>query len=297
MGGHTRPLETSPTVIFLHIGKTAGTTLRKILYRHFDQDEILLVKNRSRSPARLRREETPALFAALPESERARARLILGHIIFGLHRFVPRPSTYITLVRRPASLVVSQYHWVRRDPTHWLHAKVVEADMSLEEYVEGGVSLESDNSQTRAIAGDTTTPFGECTGQLLDTAKRNIDGHFSMVGLTERFDESLLLLRRAFGWSKMHYVPANFSPRRDRPPVPRSVLQRIEALNWLDAELYEYAQHRMQQAIEADPRFEADMRRFRRSNLLYQRTWGAVTQTLPKAVLMRSGGPPSRGAS
>lgn len=295
MGNPTRAPRSSPTVIFLHIGKTAGTTLRKILYRNFEKDEVVLVKNGNESPARLRREETPAIFAAIPEMERARAKLVLGHIIFGLHDLVPQPSTYITLVRRPTSLVVSQYHWVRRDPTHWLHARVVEADMSLEEYVEGGISLESDNSQTRAIAGDTTTPFGECTGELLDTAKRNVDRHFSVVGLTERFDESLLLLRHAFGWSKMHYAPAKVAPRRDRPSVPRPVLDRIEALNWLDDELYEYAQHRMQQAIEADPRFEADLRRFRRSNSLYRRTWGAVTYTVPKSIMTRSGGTPSRG--
>jgi hypothetical protein len=89
----------SPTVIFLHIGKTAGTTLRKIMYRHFAPDEVLRVRNRSQSPARLRRKETPAILASLSETERARARLVLGHVIFGLHRLLPQPSRYITLVR------------------------------------------------------------------------------------------------------------------------------------------------------------------------------------------------------
>lgn len=103
---------------------------------------------------------------------------------------------------------------------------------------------------------------------------------FAVVGLTEGFDESLILLRRTFGWSKLHYPPANFSLRRGGRPVPRSVLERIEALNWLDADLYEYAQRRMQQAIDAAAQFDADLRRFRRSNSLYRRTWGAVTYTL-----------------
>jgi hypothetical protein len=167
--------------------------------------------------------------------------------------------------------------------------------MTPEEYVESGISLESDNSQTRAIAGDTTTLFGACSQELLETAKRNIDHHFAVVGLTERFDESLILLRRTFGWSKLHYAPANFSLRRGRRPVPKSVLKRIEALNWLDADLYEYAQRRMQEAIDATPQFDTDLRSFRRWNSLYRRTWGAATYTLPKTVLMLSSSLSRRG--
>lgn len=39
-------------------------------------------------------------------------------------------------------------------------------------------------------------------------------------------------------------------------------------MNWLDADLYEYAQRRMQQGIDAAAQFDADLRRFRRSNSL-----------------------------
>ena len=284
----------SPSVIFLHIGKTAGTTLRKIMYRHFARDEVLLVRNRSRSPARLRREETLDILASVPEVERARARLVLGHVIFGVHRLLPQPSTYVTLLRRPTSLVVSQYQWVRQDPTHWLHAKVAEEDMTLEQYVESGISLETDNSQTRAIAGDTTTPFGACDDELLERAKRNIDRHFAVVGLTERFDESLILFRRVFGWSNLHYAPANVSLKWHRRPVPGSLLERIGSLNRFDAELYEYVQQRFQQVTDRDPEFEAEVRRFRRSNSLYRWTWGAATYTLPKTLVSLSGARRSR---
>ena len=75
------------------------------------------------------------------------------------------------------------------------------------------------------------------------------------------------------------------------------MLERIEALNWLDADLYEYAQRRMQQAIDAAAQFDADLRRFRRSNSLYRRTWGAITYTRPKTVLMLSSGLSRRGGS
>ncbi len=278
-----------PTVIFLHIGKTAGTTLRKILYRNFDPSEVILVRNRSENPARLRREETPAIFAALPEEQRTRARLVLGHVVFGIHEHVPRPFTYITLLRRPEALVVSQYRWVRREPSHWLHRRVLTDDLTLDDYLDLGLSLEVDNGQTRAISGDTTTPFGECSPEMLERARANLDRWFSVVGLTERFDESLLLLGRAFGWAHLAYTPANFSAAAAQAPVSAATRERIENLNRLDNELYEYATARMQRAIEADPELEVDLRRFRRRNAVYRRTWGALTYSLPRRVAMRLG--------
>jgi hypothetical protein len=166
--------------------------------------------------------------------------------------------------------------------------------MTLEQYVESGISLETDNSQTRAIAGDTTTPFGACDDELLERAKRNIDRHFAVVGLTERFDESLILFRRVFGWSNLHYAPANVSLKWQRRPVPGSLLERIGSLNRFDAELYEYVQQRFQQVIDRDPKFEAEVRRFRRSNSLYRWTWGAATYTLPKTLVTLSGARRSR---
>jgi hypothetical protein len=273
-----------PTVIFLHIGKTAGTSLRKVLHRQFRSAEILRVETPWRNPTRLRREETLEYFAGLPEERRARARLIEGHIIFGLHRSVPRPSTYITLLRNPVSLTISQYSFVLRRPRHWLHERVVSEHLSLEDYVRSGIALETDNSQTRALSGDTSAGFGECTREMLETAKANLEERFSVVGLTERFDESLIGLKRAFGWSNVCYVRANVSPRKD--PVPPETRAAIEEQNVLDLELYRWASDRFDAAIAADASFAEEFRRFRRANSLY-RPWGHLTSTYPQAVYDR----------
>jgi hypothetical protein len=273
-----------PTLIFLHIGKTAGTSLRKILHRQFKASEILRVETPWRHPERLRREETLDYFATLPEARRASARLIEGHLIFGIHEHVPRPSTYITLLRNPVALVISQYNFVLRRPRHWLHERVVRDGMSFGDYVRSGIALETDNSQVRALSGDRTTPFGGCTREMLEQAKRNLEARFSVVGLTERFDESLIFLKRAFGWSNVHYVRANVSPRKD--PVPPETIRAIEEQNALDLELYRWATERFDAAIASDPSFAEEFARFRRSNSLY-RPWGHLTTTYPQAVYDR----------
>jgi hypothetical protein len=274
-----------PTVVFLHIGKTGGTTLRRVLRRQYPESEMMVVRARARP-----REETLADFAKLPEVERARPRLILGHTVFGLHELVPRPSTYITLLRRPVSLVLSQYGFVRRTPGHRHHQAA--QGMGLEEYLTSGLAQEMDNSQTRALAGAVEVPYGENPPELLELAKRNVEEHFRVVGLTERFDESLVLFGLAFGWSRLSYVRANVASKRVVPSP--AGLAEIERLNALDLELYDWAERRLQATIDGEPRFAAAYARFERRNRLYQ-PWGKVTYTLPKRLHTRLQAPRSAG--
>jgi len=274
-----------PTVVFLHIGKTGGTTLRRVLRRQYTESEMMVVRARARP-----REETLADFAELPEAERARPRLILGHTVFGLHELVPRPSTYITLLRRPVSLVLSQYGFVRRTPGHRHHQAA--QGMGLEEYLASGLAQEMNNSQTRALAGAVDVPYGENPPELLKLAKRNVEEHFRVVGLTERFDESLVLFGLAFGWSRLSYVRANVASKRVVPSP--AGLAEIERLNALDLELYDWAERRLQATIDGEPRFAAAYARFERRNRLYQPR-GKVTYTLPKRLHTRLQAPRSAG--
>lgn len=271
-----------PTVIFLHIGKTAGTTMRQVLRRNFPASHTMLVRVHGRS-----REETLDRFAALPEEVRARPRLLVGHTVYGLHEHVPRPSVYISMVRKPFSLVLSQYRFVLRTPGHRHHEIVTSKRMTIADYVESGISMEMDNSQTRAIAGDRSTPFGECTDAMLETAKEHIDRSFAVVGLTERFDETLILLRKRFGWSKLRYVSANVAPK-EPVEISDTTHDLIQEHNRLDNDLYRYVGERFDEALARYPKFEEELSRFRRANRRY-RPLGNLTHTLPRTISTRLG--------
>jgi hypothetical protein len=295
-----RGAETAPTIIFLHIGKTAGLSLRMILRRQFPASRVMDLRNPATDHTRLRREGANRYFAALPEPERARPRLIMGHATYGLHDHIPRPSTYVTLLRDPVSLNVSLYHYIRRTPNHVLHGRIKDHP-TLESFLQSGISLETDNSMTRAIAGDTSTPFGGCTDEMLAAAKEHVETNFSLVGFTERFDESLLLLGRVFGWSRLHYVPVNVAGgRRPRESIPASTVELIRRQNRLDVQLFGWATERFDATIAADPTFGEDLRRFRAGNRLY-RPWGTLTYSWPKCaydrVAGRAGSPGAPGPS
>lgn len=267
-----------PTVIFLHIGKTAGTTMRQVLRRNFRSSDTMVIRVRARP-----REETLERFGELPAEVRSRPRLIMGHTIFGLHEHVPRPSTYITIVRKPSSLVVSQYRFVLRTPGHRHHEVVTSEDMSFADYIRSGMSFEMDNSQTRAIAGDLSTSYGECTDAMLERAKQNLDESFSVAGLTERFEETLILLQKTFGWSHLHFVRANVSPQGQPVDITDEARSLIDEHNRLDNALYAHVCERFEEALGSHPSFEHDLARFRRTNAVY-RPLGVLTHTYPQRI-------------
>jgi hypothetical protein len=280
------------TVIFLHIGKTAGTTLRRVLQRQFPRARVLIVppagasargvNGRPASP----REQSLEAFARIPLEQRRDARLIMGHTIFGVHDLVPRPSTYITMLRDPMRLVPSQYRYIKHNTRHRLHETVVSKGMTLEDYVVSGVSINTNNSQTRALAGDTATPFGS-TGAMLDEARAHLVDRFAFVGITELFDESLVRLQDVFGWSPLHYVAANVTLQpTSANEIGPAARRRIEELNQLDLELYHSERDRFEQWMHDAPGFAARVDDFRRANQR-QRPWIALTQTAPREVRRR----------
>jgi hypothetical protein len=92
-------------------------------------------------------------------------------------------------------------------------------------------------------------PADEAT---LERAKAVIDRHDLVVGLQDRFDESLLLMVRAFGWGYPAFRNENVS--RDRPgtaDLPTSTMELIRERNALDIELCEHARRRFERELAA----------------------------------------------
>lgn len=281
-------------MIFLHIGKTAGWTLRQILYRNVPSDLVMRVRPPADRPRGFLNEEPLRAFASLPQDERARPRLIVSHMIFGIHASVPRSSTYITLLREPVARTISQYRHVLRTAHHRLHEAAVSGGLTLERYVCGGEALEVDNGQARALAGDAATPFGQCSDALLEAALRNLDGHVSVAGLTERFDETLIMLEAEFGWQNLYYVQTNTAPAGGHLHVSDAERQMIAERNRYDCELYRIVAERFQARIDETPGVARRLELHRRGNALYA-PWGRFAHRLRRtAVRATRSRPPTR---
>ena len=230
----------TPTLIFLHILKTGGTTLNVILENYFPHKRSFAT-----FPTRQHPEGSLAAFRALSDQQKAQIDLLNGHMGFGLHEELPRTAVYITLLRDPVERVISRYNQMRHNPQSHLHQEIVTNNMSVKDFVRWFAAEHyMDNLQTRMIAGNwDERGFGPCTDEMLATAKQNLQSHFIVAGLTERFDETYLLLKRHFGWPYVPYTRHNVG--HNRPEIDAETRDLIRQYNSYDMALYAFVRERL----------------------------------------------------
>lgn len=238
-------------LIFLHMMKAAGTTLRTIIARQYPPRVMHVV-------------ERADLFCKLPEQSRARIRVLQGHMPFGLHQHLSVPADYITVLRDPVDRLISLYYWAQTPRGGELYEKI--RGMSLLDFADSGLPLTL-NQQTRFISGLTK----DHSAKALETARNNLLVHFAAFGLSERFDESLILFKWRLGWENIFYAKQNVTKGRpSKREVPDSVIDLMRKNNALDVELYAFAQQTFDETIAVqDPSFPDAVRRFQRVNRVY----------------------------
>jgi hypothetical protein len=225
-------------VIFLHVPKTAGTTLNRLIEWEYPLFEIYSID--------------PVFFKwsashlwQLPVRRLKRTRMFKGHMLFGLHKVLPQRATYITVLREPVDRVISAFYFMRSYILHPLYWKLRRENWTLEDFVRHS---RRENVQSKILAGgEYNSP---CTKEVFEQAKENVFGHFSVVGLSERFEESLALMKLRFGWKLQRYSRFNVTRARPRKrDLPQSTLDLIVEKNSFDLALYECAAKLFEDAV------------------------------------------------
>jgi Galactose-3-O-sulfotransferase len=220
-------------LIFIHLPKCAGTTLNRIIEWEYDPMRVFSID--------------PVLFLwsykklnRWPAKRLAKMQVFKGHMPFGIHRRLPQPSTYITFLRDPIDRVTSAYYFAKNYLRHPKHRWI--SKLSLEEYARVSPNH---NVQCKYISG---RPFtgdfhaGDCDAAMLEAAKENLSRYFSLVGLTERFDEGLAILKIMFGWEIAKYAKFNVTKSRQAGTnLPSSTVELIAERNQYDVALYDFA--------------------------------------------------------
>jgi hypothetical protein len=242
-------------LLFNHIPKTAGSTLRYVLWRVLGRERVLTSTTLGRH-----RERIEAIGGEISDGSYA----IVAHTGYGVQDHLPAQHSYstLTILRDPVQRTISRYNMALSDG---------ETEASLEGFLADTV-LPSFNSQTAFLGGlwvkhnmqGEPLRRDQFDDALLRRAKRNLETH-DVVGLTERFDQTLALLRATQGWPlrKTLYRPANVRPRAAAPT--KGELAALRGSNELDIELYDFAQELFgARAVPA-----RDLRRFDRLNSAY----------------------------
>ena len=259
------------SLIFLHIPKTAGSTFHTILNKRYDAKHVQNVFGSRYFEPEIKQ------FVETPNSDKSHIKLLKGHMPFGLHKYMPSKSDYIAILRDPVERVISQFYYIKKNINNPLHETVEGNKMSLKEFVSSGVAIGMNNGQCRFLNGDFDEyPFDGCTEELLRQVKKHVDEHFIWLGLTERFDESILILRDKLGWkNEPNYIRANVSKTRKKSSsIDPSVLETIKAYNKFDIALYEYANELLDLEIAKISDFDERLENFKKRNAMLEKRWG-----------------------
>jgi len=256
-------------VVYVHVPKTGGSTLETVLLRGCPRGSVRIAGNVFRNEdgtlERVRRLADP----------KKRVQVVTGVTPYGLLRaHLPENSRYVTVLRDPVDRTLSHYYWLigsraegsqkyaTREGPRLLPPPT--AETSLEQMLEEGVYL-LDNMATRMLCGR-ESPFGELSADALESAKQNLREGFELVGITERLEESIVLLQRMLGLGLVPYTSEKVN--RDRPrleEVPEEERALVEEHNRLDLELYALARELFERkAVASGKSLEAEAEELRR---------------------------------
>jgi glycosyltransferase involved in cell wall biosynthesis len=248
-----RPIGATDRVFFMHVPKTAGTTLIQLIEGHFDEAEIA-------------RWLYPGPVIEAPPDFFVRHRYFHGHVGHGLlRRRLGESPLALTMLREPIDRFLSQWG------NHQRVTKAQVPDVPSEQFRRlQQTSLEEFVLDPPALVAPLAANFHDLHAKLLSTAHgdearleellpelaagryaypvpdldraRQTLASFAFVGLTERFQESLFLLSYTFGWPPVREYRslnvASVRPRREQ--LPGHLLDRLAQLNRVDLDLYDH---------------------------------------------------------
>jgi hypothetical protein len=239
---------------FVHIPKTAGTTLHKIISHQYHAGRIAIHHDTEGPPS-----------AELAERIQSQgASVIMGHFSVGLHRFIPS-LRYVTCLRDPVPRLISHYRHALHDPTHYLHREA--KSLTLAEYISSGLSGELSDGMTRMLAGIHDFHHGVMNEAILATAISNLETFFDAIIPSERFDEGVLLLASDLAWQTPYYLRRKVGRYAGRTSsLDHETIRAIEDHNRHDRQLYDLCTARFAQRADSDTDLPRQLAAFRKTN-------------------------------
>ena len=260
-------------VIFPHVPKTGGSSLRSVFDHQYGRSRVLRV-NRADPRA------TVDALARLPGPERRSISALVGHMPYGIDDALGVRCTYVTMMRHPVKRVVSLHAYLSRSGAERLGWSIPRG-MSLEAFLTDWEQAPLvRNEQARQIAGPFPDGTAEASDSTLAQAKRNIIADIPVVGLTERFDESVLVMQNVLGWAPPRYARRKVAPRQQSTVVPLELRALIADLNSVDVQLYEWVRARFDALVKQHGVTAPKVQAFRRENTRYLRRRNATSKAL-----------------
>lgn len=234
-------------IIFFHMIKSAGTTFNYILRNNFgfNHVEVFTVADGGvdlwgRKYVGI--EDINWFFKVNPGIRSLTGHFLRPFIPYG--RVIKRPF-FVTFLRNPIDRYISHFNH---------QARASKSPMTFDEWLE---SEHENNYQTRFLANEEDSK----------KAIWFIENFFDFVGIVEKFDLSLLLLRHKLDLDfDIRYRPVNVSAHKliRKEHLDPKTLKRVERNNSFDLEVYSAALRRFKKELSGyNGDIEKDLHEFR----------------------------------
>lgn len=236
-----------PTLFFLHLPRTGGTSLMQYLDRQFEASEIC--------PAHKIFE-----FEGLYEQNRLSGYAFYrGHFGINLPRLIDIDGKTVTFLREPIARLFSIWRHLRSRPVPFegRSGKLIDYTravagaahrLQFEEFCyfmmadEGGVLFFNQMTVLLGHGAGSYLPPQPSLEEMLDRAKSAVDS-MAFVGFTETFAQSVGRLQLTLG-SPLGEVPHVNAAPASSLPLDKTFLDWLQQLVRFDSELYEHAVRR-----------------------------------------------------
>lgn len=233
-----------PRYVFVHVMRTGGTSMRRLLWSRFPQERIY--PNQAVIEARGQYPEIGEV-ARHPPGFFRRFDLVAGHYPYRVVDLLPGRPAVLTLLRHPVQRTLS--HLRRAASTMPAFRgmdfhEILDGERFRAHFVEDYMTRYfSFRSPAERESVNLPLPIDR---SRLEDARRALDDCL-WVGITEQYQRSLDLL--ATMTDLRLSVPRHDNRSTHRGEVDEALIRRIEELTQLDHELYEHARRRLERDL------------------------------------------------
>ncbi|MBY6127069.1 sulfotransferase family 2 domain-containing protein [Roseovarius atlanticus] len=214
------------TLIHLHIPKSAGSSLSRLLIGETRPNERVTIGDNAMAPLH-----------NMPPERLKGLKLIFGHLSHGIAAQIPHRCHYISVLRQPGPRILSFYRYVERTDHHPLYKTVTGQKMSFGDFLEFTAAnpqfrMEVDNGQVRRLAGSMQISDLGRERALLRRALHHVFAPNFTYGLTDRFDNFQKRL------VKQGLLSTHTPIRENAAPEPGRLEDELDELSPTQREIY-----------------------------------------------------------
>ena len=232
-------------ILFDHLPKCGGSSLNAYLIAGFSNQKRFTIDGANPSTSV---EE----FKALPEEIRYEYSLINGHLANRLIEYANPECLKVTILREPVERIISLYYYIKKSEIHFLHSKLIEANMSLEEYVTSDLSNAAKNWYTSHFSALSVKHIDQNPKESVAKAVDNLFSKYDIIGLLSEYDAFIQSLKRHANLkTKYDNIKQNVTEGRPTPEeISPTTRKTIEEINYIDLDFYKKVTEKLKQKRE-----------------------------------------------